>query len=398
MDQWLRRCLRVGLPRLGLVGGLLLGAANGEKNLAIAQEPSSRPLEVGNCAGLAAEGVFEEITPPDVRTSTSVSENQGGSFAIAVDPASPGTAYLGTRNSKLWKTTDCGATWTPIATGKNGADINRGMNWTLAIDPINPKVAYTNSGFGSNGLYKSLNGGVDWYMIWPPSRQRDLAKAFPSNFANVIALDPTNHLHLLLGFHESCLPPHPATCIAESFDGGSTWRLIDGNPEWKGNEGQLIYFLENSHTWLWGSESNGFWRSDNSGATWEAISGMIAGHVQGSQLHRRKDGVFFLATANGIWVSPDGKASNWRMVPDTGPLVGGLVSTGTTMYASTCYFPSFCEKVRYLSSSEDDGYTWTVMSSPDGINMGGTMGYDSDHHLLYSSNMLGGVWRVVVRP
>ena len=64
MNQWLRRCVRVGLARLGLVGGLLLGAANGEGNLAIAQEPPSPAPEVGNCTGLAAEGVFEEITPP----------------------------------------------------------------------------------------------------------------------------------------------------------------------------------------------------------------------------------------------------------------------------------------------------------------------------------------------
>ena len=80
------------------------------------------------------------------------------------------------------------------------------------------------------------------------------------------------------------------------------------------------------------------------------------------------------------------------------PIVGGLVSSGTTMYASTCYFPSFCKKAQYLSSAEDDGHTWTVMPSPNEIMMGGTLAYDKDHHLLYSSNMLSGVWRVVVRP
>jgi photosystem II stability/assembly factor-like uncharacterized protein len=395
MGQWLRRRICVGLLRLGLVG-LIFGIPNGEGNLAVAQQQP--PSKVGNCASLAAEGVFEEITPPSVRASTSASANQGGSFAITVDPANHGTVYLGTRNSKLWKTTDCGATWRLIATGKNGADINRGMNWTLAIDPMDPNVVYTNSGYGSNGLFKSPNGGVDWLVIWPPSRQPELARAFTYNFANVVALDPANHLHILLTFHESCLPPHPATCIAETLDGGSTWRLIDGNPKWKGSEGQLIYFLEDSHTWLWGSESNGFWRSNDSGTTWEAIPGMIVSHLQGSQLYRRKDGTFFLATTNGIWRSSDGKASNWRLVPNTGPLVGGLVSSDTTMYASTCYFPSFCKQVRYLSSPEDDGDTWTVMPSPDEITMGGTMGYDGRYHLLYSSNMLGGVWRVVVRP
>jgi photosystem II stability/assembly factor-like uncharacterized protein len=390
--QWLRRTSCVGLLRFAFVG-LIFSALNGEGRLTFAQQPSSPPPKVGNCASLAAEGIFEEITPPDVRAST-----KGASFAIAVDPANPGTVYIGTSYAKLWKTIDCGATWTPIASGRNGADINRGMNWTLAIDPTDPNVVYTNSGYGSNGLYKSPNGGVDWYVIWPPPRQPELARAFQYNFANVVALDPANHLHVLLTFHESCLPPHPANCLAETMDGGSTWRLIDGSPEWKGSDGQLIYFLENPHTWLWGSQTNGFWRSDDSGATWELIPGMAAGHLQGSQLYRRKDGAFFLATPHGIWHSRDGRASNWKLVPNTGPLVGGLVSSGTTMYASTCYFPSFCKKAQYLSSPDDDGDSWTVMPSPNEISMGGMMGYDKAYHLLYSSNMVAGVWRVVVGP
>jgi photosystem II stability/assembly factor-like uncharacterized protein len=377
--------------------GLIFISFNGAGNLAIAQQPSQPPAKVGNCAGLGAEGVFEDITPPDVQANTNITANAGGSFAMAVDPANPGTVYIGTRHSKLWKTTDCGATWTAIATGRNGADINRGMNWTLAIDPTDTNIVYTNSGYGSNGLYKSRNGGVDWEVIWPPPRQPQLARAFTYNFVNLVVLDPANRLHFLLTFHESCLPPHPAICIAETSDGGSTWRLIDGKPEWKGSEGQLIYFLENSQTWLWGSESNGFWRSDDSGANWEVIPGMVASHLQGSQLHRRKDGTFFLAASNGIWHSPDGKASNWKLVPNTSPLVGGLVSTGTTMYASTCYFPHFCKKAQYLSSPEDNGQTWTELPSPE-LNMGGIMAYEKAHRLIYSANMLGGVWRVVVRP
>jgi photosystem II stability/assembly factor-like uncharacterized protein len=369
-----------------------------EGDVIIVRQPLPPPPKVSNCAGLAAEGVFEEITPPDVQASTNVSGNAGGSFAIAVDPVNLGTVYVGTLNAKLWKTTDCGATWTHIATGKNGADIDRGMNWTLAIDPIDPNIVYTNSGYGSNGLYKSPNGGVDWDVIWPPPRQPSLAKAFTYNFANVVALDPANHLHILLTFHEACLPPHHATCIAETMNGGSTWRLIDGETSWNGNEGQVIFFLNDSATWLWGSQNNGFWRSGDSGSSWERIQGMTTSHLQGSQLVRAADGAFFAAGADGIWRSSDGKASNWKLVPNTGPIVGGLVTSGTTMYASTCYFPGACKKARYLSSPENDGDTWTVMLSPDKLNMGGTMGFDRGHHLFYSSNMLAGVWRVVVRP
>jgi hypothetical protein len=313
---------------------------------------------------------------------------------MAVDPVNLGTVYSGTLFQGVWKTTDCGAHWTKIATGSNGDDVNRGMNWTLAVDPQEPNVVYTNSGYGSNGLFKSLDGGVNWTDIWSGKSQPELAKAFTYNFANVIAIDPSDHQHILLTFHEACLAPHPATCIVESFDAGSSWRIIDGEPTWNGNEGQVIFFLDDSQTWLWGSQTNGFWRSADSGKTWQAIPGMTTSHLQGSQILRTQAGSYFAAGSDGIWTSPDGKVETWKLVPDTGPILGGLVSDGTTMYASTCYFGGFCNP-RYLRSAETDGQKWTAMPSPM-MSQGGNLGYDKAHKLLYSSNLDAGLWRVVV--
>jgi hypothetical protein len=361
------------------------------------------PPKVNACDGLAAAGTFEEITPPDVATGiglkTPDGQTQGGTFAIAVDPVNQGTVYAGTVYQKVWKSTDCGANWTAIATGTNASDVNRGMNWTFAIDPVEPNVLYTNSGYGSNGLFKSVDGGVNWTDVWSIKSQPVLGKAFQYNFANVVAIDPTNHKHVLLTFHEACLAPHPATCIAESLDAGSTWQLLDGDPSWDGNEGQVIFFLNDSQTWLWGSAQNGFWRSGDGGKSWQAITGMTTSHYQGSQLARAKDGTFYVAASDAIWRSSDGAVSNWKSIPNTGPILGGLVSDGTTLYASTCYFAGFCNPPngpRYLRSPESDGQTWTAMTSPPPVTQGGTMGIDRAHKLLYSSNMKDGLWRVVV--
>jgi hypothetical protein len=356
------------------------------------------PTKVSACDGLAPAGSFEEITPPEVKATlgmkTSDNQTKGGTFAIAVDPVDQGTLYAGTLFQKVWKSTDCGATWTAIATGTNSSDVDRGMNWTFAIDPIDPKVLYTNSGYGSNGLFKSIDGGVNWIDIWSQKSQPELAKAFTYNFANVIAIDPDDHRHLLLTFHEACLAPHPATCIVESMDAGATWRVLDGEPSWNGNEGQVIFFLNDSKTWLWGSQTNGFWRTGDGGGAWERIDGMTTSHLQGSQLVHAKSGAFFVAGADGIWRSPDGLASTWKLVMNTGPIVGGLVSDGTTLFASTCYFGDFCNP-RYLRSPETDGQNWTALDSPT-LSQGGTMGYDKAHALLYSSNLAAGLWRVVV--
>jgi hypothetical protein len=121
---------------------------------------------------------------------------------------------------------------------------------------------------------------------------------------------------------------------------------------------------------------------------------MTTSHLQGSQLARTADGTFFMAGADGIWRSPDGRASTWTLVPDTGPIVGGLVTDGTTLYASTCYFGGFCNP-RYLTSPETDGNTWTELEHPV-MTQGGNLGYDPAHRLLFSSNLDAGLWRVVV--
>ncbi|HEX2874405.1 MAG TPA: hypothetical protein VHP33_24290 [Polyangiaceae bacterium] len=375
------------------------GSSGATGSAGMRNNPKPPLPQVAACDNLPAPGVFEEITPEVVRqgigTKMSDGQTKGGTFAMAVDQVNQGTAYAGTLFQGLWKTTDCGATWNVIATGKNAEEVNTGMNWTLFIDPVDPNILYTNSGYGSNGLFKSTDGGVNWTDIWSRESQPELAKAFTYNFANVVAIDPFDHLHVLLTFHEPCLAPHPDTCIVETNDGGSTWRILDGEPSWNGSEGQVIFFMESSDAWLWGSQNSGFWRSEDAGKSWTEIKDMTTSHLQSSQLLRTKAGAFYMAAADGIWTSSDGKVPNWKLIPDTGPIVGGLVSDGTNMYASTCYFPDFCDDARYLTSPETDGQTWTEMKHPK-MSQGGNLGIDKAHKLLFSSNLDAGLWRVVV--
>ena len=380
-------------------GSLAGGASLGGSSTGGTSTAATMPVKVNDCGGLAAPGVFEEITPAEVKagigSKMSDGQTRGGPFAMAVDPVNQGTLYSGTLFQGVWKSTDCGATWSKLEGGTNAADVNRGMNWTLAVDPADPETVYTNSGYGSNGLFKSTDGGVNWTDIWSGQSQPELGKAFMYNFANVVALDPQDHRHILLTFHEACLPPHASTCIVESQDGGANWAIHDGKAGWNGGEGQVIFFLDNSTTWLWGSQSNGFWRTADSGATWEEIPKMTTSHLQGSQLLRTQAGAFFVAGADGIWKSPDGRAATWELVPDTGPIVGGMISDGRNLYASTCYFGGFCDTARYLPSPETDGTTWTSMPVPK-LSMGGNLGYDAGHKLLFSSNLDAGLWRVVL--
>jgi len=380
------------------------GACGGASDAADAPpddaSPDDRPpIVVGDCGQLASVGTWQRITPPDLMPAPG---DEVASFAFAVDPVNSGTVYLGTASQHMWKSRDCGSTWTRTDTGRNGAAWDDAMNWTFVVDPIEPETVYTNSGYSrvSNGLWKSTNGGVDWDEIWPPAAQPELAAHLTYKFANVLAMDPADHRHLLLTFHEPCALAGATTCIAESVDVGATWTLIPGKIGWDGREGQLLYFLGARDRWIWGSQSNGFFRTDDGGATWtelhdEAGAAFFPSHLQGAGLYRTSAGVFYLAAGNGAYRSPDGVA--WTAVAGTGPIAGGLVGDGTRLFLSRCYFGGFCTPGTdfLLTSPEADGLTWTPLVSPE-MTQGGSLGYDPGHHILYSSNGAAGFWRVVV--
>jgi len=358
------------------------------------------PVRVGACDSLAPVGTWENITPPEIPTTATV-------FAFAVDPVNAGTVYLGTTRAGIWKTTDCGAHWTHIDTGRNGATLDAGMNWTFLVDPVDPEVLYTNAGYGggSNGLFRSTNGGVDWDPIWPPADPA-LSGALMYNFANTVSMDPHDRQHLLLSFHEACLPPHRHVCIAETHDAGQSWRLIDGDARWTSDgEGVRVAFLDDDQTWMWASQVDGLWRSTDGGASWAQLTTQSANHLQATQMIRALDGTFVLGGMGDLWRSPTGSsAGTWTAIAGSGPLPGGVVSDGTTLYMSNCYYTGFCEPGSsapfYFTAPETDTTTWSAMPWPAPSAMahtGGVLGYDRAHHVLYSSNLDRGFWRIVTR-
>lgn len=374
-------------------GGTSATGAGTTGNSGSGGSAGSAPHVVKACDDLPAEGVWEEITPPVMPLEGNDPCPYGGAFVM--DPQDPTTLYVGSCNQGIWKSSDCGASWLHVNTGENGKTLDNGRQWTFSIDPTDSQVLYANSGYGSssNGAFKSTDGGVNWQQLWPPADEA-LAKVVEYNFVAQVVLDPSDPQHLLITFHAKCAAPHSEACFGESSDGGKNWYLIDGQPDWAGGEGQFIYFLDNSTTWLWGSQSNGLWRTTDAGRSWNAVTDKMAqGHGAG-QLYRAKDGTFYLPVLGGILRSPDGVT--WDLVPDSGSIMAGLTGNGTTMWASRGFpwDPSDDLYLPFWSSPEADGLTWTQMDSPM-LSNGGGLAYDPDHHILYSSNLGAGFWRVV---
>jgi hypothetical protein len=175
--------------------------------------------------------------------------------------------------------------------------------------------------------------------------------------------------------------------------------MHNGDSRWGGSESQTMYFI-NDHVWLFASHVDGLWYSPDSGTSWTLVDSMAAGHWPG-QLYHASSG-YYLGADPGIFRSTDG--ANWKLVPNSGGIVTGLVGDGTTIYASywASLGPWAPDGVNpYHTSAETDGLTWTETSwmNPAGFKFtqGGVLAYDPVHHILYSSNGTQGFWRIVTQ-
>jgi photosystem II stability/assembly factor-like uncharacterized protein len=205
-------------------------------------------------------------------------------------------------------------------------------------------------------------------------------------------MDPTDREHLVISFHDACKAPHHSACLAETTDAGTSWRIVEGDPSWNGQQGQTVWFLNDRQTWLYSSDTAGLWRTSNAGDTWTRIQGNFGGH-NGGQLYRAANGVFYLAGPTGIGRSPDG--ITWTLDTTAGSTMTAVTGNGTTLYASHGPYVQPQAFLPYVTSPEADGRTWTQLASPP-LRAGAIeLAYNRDRHVLYSSNGVVGFWRLV---
>lgn len=329
---------------------------------------------VTNCTALGPVDAWENITPPAFNPRTY------NVLSVVADPITAGTVYMGTNKGGLWRSTDCGANWTKVNTGRSASAIDSGGLWIVLADPSAGNALYAGSLYGSDpSLLRSTNGGQDWDSVFPAGSV--VAKSVQYNFFQDAGIDPTNPRHIVASFHSDCTGDTGPMCLAESADSGKTWRLFKGPTKaWVERAGVLVF---DATSFIYHTYQDGMFYTHDDGVTWERVAD--AGNFEA---YHAADGSYYLGSVYGMLHSKD--AHVWDKISGS-PNGDVLAGDGTRMFVAWGD-----TNPQFRVAMESDPTVWTTWPTPASFtDRVAAFDYDSAHHILYSANITGGLWRVV---
>ena len=237
-------------------------------------------------------------------------------MAIAPSPSSPRTIYVVTFPDRLYRTDDGGVSWSAATAGlpATGAGFIR-FSPPLAVDPASPKTAYIGwweyyppsfAKFDRSFVFKTLDGGSSWLpavfeagdLVIDPSSPATLYLAGSAGVRRsddrgaswhgpagpgfaTLALDPSNTSTIFAASSDSG--------VSKSVDRGSSWAAI--NTGFEQNEGRgvsatSIAIDPNDSRILYVAAgprptptTRALYKSVDSGLTWSHLLGLPAGDV-----------------------------------------------------------------------------------------------------------------------
>ena len=201
-----------------------------------------------------------------------------GATDIRLDPQVPATLYSSFWGDAMYKSTDGGATWTPIMNGlPANADFSAvPTRFSIGIShPSGAAQATLYTGFDwvdttthkrqAGRIFKSTDGGAHWTPVSTGTGPFDTVLDYCTTqcfYDNVVEPDPTNPNVVFVAGSFGYSMPIQSGGIFRSDDGGATWRNIgwDLHPDFHA----LAFDPKNSSNVLIGNDG-GVWYSTSRG-------------------------------------------------------------------------------------------------------------------------------------
>lgn len=155
--------------------------------------------------------------------------------------------------------------WVPL-----GPMVNAARADVVQVDATRPGTMYV--GFGSGGLWKTVNHGISWQCIFEEQASLGIGD---------MELAPSNPNIMYLGTGENLKKPRnftlPGTGMYRSNDAGETWQHIGLEDSWSIAEiaihpknPDIVLVAVLGHLWS-KNKNRGLYRTKNGGKTWQQV-------------------------------------------------------------------------------------------------------------------------------
>lgn len=235
---------------------------------------------------------------------------------LEVNPEDPTEFYVAYATGGLWHTVNNGQSFTPIMDSLAVLFIGDiAVNWKSQPRLIwvgTGEVNSSRSSYAGTGVYKSSNHGKTWEYLGLPE----------SHHIGAIQLDPRDPQRAWVAVMGHLYSPNAERGVYLTTDGGRSWsRSLFVNEEtgcvelaMHPDQPKIIYaamWQRSRKAWKFeeSGPGSGIYRSEDGGSTWEKITGIGNGFVEGDKVGRI-----------GLWMYPGDPKKIYAVVDNNTPL------------------------------------------------------------------------------
>lgn len=281
---------------------------------------------------------------PDV--SGNVSLNGSSVYKLIDDPKDPNALYWASREHGLFYSSDAGRSWQQA-----GGPLGKGFIFDVAVDPQDSCTIYATNG---RQLFRSETCARKWEQIFEEVRT-DVS-------IRTIAVDP-------LGRERGVYFVESKGDMYRTLDGGGNWELFH---RFETPLSEVVFDPQVSGRIFVASRSQGLYRSEDRGVTWEQMKAPLQEYPGALQFRRlvvypSAPGYLFWLSTYGILVSRNG-GQEW--IP-----LDLITPPGTVSIYGFAANPKNDKELYYVAThrerstfyrSEDRGATWVTRKLPSG--------------------------------
>jgi photosystem II stability/assembly factor-like uncharacterized protein len=310
-----------------------------------------------------------------------VGPSRGGRVTTVTGvPTQPRTFYMGVASGGLFRTTDGGATWTPITDGK----IPLGSIGSIAVADSDPNVIYL--GTGSDGVRSNVSTGRGVYKSTDAGETWKFMGLYNAGQIGAVRIHPKNPDIVWVAAGGDIFKPNSERGIFKTTDGGRTWRKVLFVSDTIGamdvelqpkNPDVVFAWLSRLERKPWtiisGSREGGLYKSTDGGEHFAKISSGLPRDLIGKAnlavTAANPDRIYALIEAKpggGLYRSDDG-GQRWSLINSQGTLIQ------RPFYYTTLGADPLNAEVVYAGAegffkSIDGGKTFTPLRTPHGDN------------------------------